>query len=76
MTVRNIITSMRLIIDWAEWFESVSLVDARLRGGSAFAEMNFPTRNLYRNAIEELARGASCPELKVAELALSATPIP
>lgn len=78
VTVRNIITSMRLMsdIDWAEWFESVSLVDARLRAGSAFAGMDFPTRNLYRNAIEELARGASCPELRVAELALGATPIP
>ncbi|WP_354673946.1 GH36-type glycosyl hydrolase domain-containing protein [Cupriavidus alkaliphilus] len=78
VTVRNIITSMRMIsdIDWVEWFESVSLVDARLRAGSDFAEMDFPTRNLYRNAIEELARGASCPELGVAELALSATPIP
>ncbi|CAN7750332.1 glycosyl transferase [Cupriavidus necator] len=78
VTVRNIITSMRLMsdIDWAEWFESVSLVDAQLRAGSDFAEMDFPTRNLYRNAIEELARGASCPELRVAELALSATPTP
>ncbi|WP_423200770.1 GH36-type glycosyl hydrolase domain-containing protein [Cupriavidus sp. H19C3] len=77
VTVRNIITSMRLIsdIDWAEWFESVSLVDTRLRAGSAFADMDFPTRNLYRNAIEELARGASCPELRVADLALSATPM-
>ncbi|PLP98020.1 GH36-type glycosyl hydrolase domain-containing protein [Cupriavidus pauculus] len=78
VTVRNIITSMRLIsdIDWAEWFESVSLVDARLRAGSAFAKMDFPTRNLYRSAIEQLAGSASCPELRVVELALSSTPGP
>ena len=52
---------MRLIsdVDWAELFESVSLVDARLRAASAFAAMDFPTRNLYRSAIEQLARGSS-----------------
>src|SRR3546814_18323068 len=39
LTVRNIITSMRLIsdIDWADLVESVSLVDHRLRAGSNFA---------------------------------------
>ncbi|MBJ7221291.1 GH36-type glycosyl hydrolase domain-containing protein [Brenneria sp. L3_3C_1] len=72
VTVRNIITSMRLIsdIDWATFFESVSLVDARLRAGSAFAEMDFTTRNLYRSAIEQLARQAPCTELDIAEKAL------
>jgi cyclic beta-1,2-glucan synthetase len=61
VTVRNIITSMRLIsdIDWAEWFESVSLVDQRLCAESVFAAMDFPTRNTYRSAIEELACGAT-----------------
>ena len=72
VTVRNVITSMRLIsdIDWAELFESVSLVDARLRADSGFATMDFPTRNLYRSAIEQLARGSSFTELEVAGLAL------
>lgn len=72
LTVRNIVTSMRLIsaIDWAEWFESVSLVDERLRNESHFAAMDFPTRNLYRSAIEELARGSSCSELEVTDRAL------
>ena len=39
VTVRNIITSMRLISDtnWAELFEGVSLVDERLRAASALA---------------------------------------
>jgi cyclic beta-1,2-glucan synthetase len=74
VTVRNIITSMRLIsdIDWAQLFERVSLVDQRLRTGSAFATMDFPTRNLYRNAIEQLARGSTISELDIAELALNA----
>ena len=68
VSVRNVITSMRLIsdIDWAELFESVSLVDGRLRAASAFAAMDFPTRNLYRSAIEQLARGSCFSELDVA----------
>jgi cyclic beta-1,2-glucan synthetase len=58
VTVRNIVTSMRIIseLDWAEFFESVSLVDEALRAGSDFTGMDFPTRNRYRRAIEELAR--------------------
>jgi len=74
VSVRNVITSMRLIsdIDWTELFEEVSLVDARLRAGSAFAEMDFPTRNLYRSAIEQLARGSSASELEIAAAALDA----
>jgi cyclic beta-1,2-glucan synthetase len=74
VTVRNVITSMRLIsdIDWAAFFESVSLVDARLRAASAFAAMDFATRNLYRSAIEQLARGSSSSELDIADHALHA----
>src|SRR6266581_1060605 len=74
VTVRNIITSMRLIsdVDWAELFENVSLVDATLRSGSGFADMDFPTRNLYRSAIEELARGSKLTELEIARAALLA----
>jgi cyclic beta-1,2-glucan synthetase len=74
VTVRNVITSMRLIsdIDWADLFESVSLVDERLMAESAFAEMDFATRNLYRNAVEQLARRSPCSELEVVEAALQA----
>ena len=74
VTVRNIITSMRLIsdVDWAEFFESVSLVDDVLRAGSDFAAMDFATRNLYRSAIEELARGSELAELEIARRALEA----
>ncbi len=74
VTVRNVITSMRLIsaVDWAEMVESVSLIDDTLRPASGFAAMDFATRNLYRSAIEELARGARRPELEVAQAALAA----
>jgi cyclic beta-1,2-glucan synthetase len=74
VTVRNVITSMRLIsaLDWTEIFESVSLVDAVLRADSHFAQMDFPTRDRYRHAIEELARGSGRAELDVARRAIAA----
>ncbi len=74
VTVRNVITSMRLVstLDWAKIFESVSLVDAALRAGSHFAEMDFPTRDRYRHAIEDLARGSGRTELDVAQRAIAA----
>jgi cyclic beta-1,2-glucan synthetase len=67
VTVRNIITSMRLVstIDWPEFFETVSLVDSELRDASDFGQMDFPTRDLYRRAIEELAIGSDRSELDV-----------
>lgn len=72
VTVRNIVTSMRLIseVDWTELVESMSLVDDVLRAGSPFAQMDFPTRNLYRTAVEDLARGSGRSELEVARSAL------
>jgi cyclic beta-1,2-glucan synthetase len=74
VTVRNVITSMRLIsaVDWAEMVESVSLIDDTLRPASGFAAMDFATRNLYRSAIEAIARGAKRPELEIAHAALAA----
>ena len=74
VTVRNIITSMRLIsdVDWAEFFESVSLVDDALRSGSDYAQLDFATRNLYRSAIEKLARGSTLTEVQIAQAAVAA----
>jgi cyclic beta-1,2-glucan synthetase len=73
VTVRNIITSMRLLsdLDWPEFFESVSLVDELLRAESNFAAMDFASRDLYRRAIEQLARGSKQTELAIARAALS-----
>ena len=68
VSVRNIITSMRLIsaFDWEQFFESVSLVDEILRDDTDFAAMDFSTRDIYRHAIENLARGSKHSELEVA----------
>jgi cyclic beta-1,2-glucan synthetase len=69
VSVRNIITSMRLVsaFDWQEFFESVSLVDEILRNNTHFADMDFSTRDDYRHAIENLARGSKYPEIEVAK---------
>jgi cyclic beta-1,2-glucan synthetase len=68
VTVRNIITSMRLTseFNWAEFFEAVSPVDKILRRDSRYAEMDFITRDTYRHAIEDLSRGTGLSEIDVA----------
>ena len=73
VTVRNIITGMRLIsaYSWNVFFEEVSLVDEVLRADSLFAEMDFVTRDRYRQGIEELAKGARRQELEVARLVIT-----
>jgi cyclic beta-1,2-glucan synthetase len=72
VTVRNIITSMRLTsaFDWQAFFESVSLVDEILCSGSNFGEMDFATRDKYRHAIEDLSRGSDHAEIEVAQRAV------
>ncbi len=74
VTVRNIITSMRLMsaLDWSTFFESVSLVDELLRKNSTFSAMDFVSRDNYRHAIEELSRGSEYTQLEVAQEALAA----
>jgi cyclic beta-1,2-glucan synthetase len=73
VTVRNIITSMRLTsaFDWQTFFESVSLVDEVLRSDPGFAAMDFATRDHYRHAIEDLSRGSKYSEIEVARRAVN-----
>jgi cyclic beta-1,2-glucan synthetase len=71
VTVRNVISSMRLIssVDWAEFFESVSLVEEALRAGTRVAEMDFATRDRYRHAVEDLSRRSPVSEIEIARRA-------
>ena len=73
VTVRNVIMSMGLMsaLDWTEFFESVSLVDRVLQADVNYAAMDFATRDSYRHAIEELARGSGRAELDVAREAIA-----
>jgi len=47
-------------------------VDEVFTGGQSVREMDFPTRNLYRTAVEQLARGSGYSELEVAYAAVAA----
>ena len=72
VSVRNAITSLRemAMFQWPEFFESVSVVDQSLRHGSEWDAMDFATRDGYRHAIEDLARGSGRSELEVVQQAL------
>ena len=71
VTVRNVILSMSLMssLDWADFFEKVSLVDGVLGETPTYGAMDFATRDSYRHAIEALARGSGRSELDVARAA-------
>src|SRR5262247_1695244 len=73
VTVRNVITSLRVMstFNWRDFFEKVSLVDHLFRGESKFGAMDFATRDRYRHAVEDLARGSGRSELDVARQALA-----
>ena len=72
-SVRHIIRSMRVMpdVDWPEFFESVSLVDAALNQDLIFSAMDFASRNSYRNVIENLARRSPLSEIEIAKRAVS-----
>ncbi|HEV7668051.1 MAG TPA: glucoamylase family protein [Thermoanaerobaculia bacterium] len=76
VSVANVIYSMRRIaaFDWSRFVEDASLVDDLLRRDPAgvYARQDFESRDLYRHAIEELARGARLSEIAVAERAVDA----
>jgi cyclic beta-1,2-glucan synthetase len=78
VTVRNIVTSLRVIaeVDWQVLFERYCLVDDVLASGCAFHDMDFTTRNLYRSAVENLARRSGHDELEIARLAVAAAQAP
>ena len=69
VTVRNIITSMRLMsaFEWPDFFEDVSLVDSVLAQDTNFAELDFVTRDSYRHSIESLSRGSRHTEVEIAQ---------
>nr|HPI41076.1 hypothetical protein [Pseudobdellovibrionaceae bacterium] len=72
-TVRNIITSSRLIsaFNWQEFFEEISLVDDVLRTYPLYEKMDFITRNRYRKALEDLAKRSTMSEIEVAQEIIS-----
>lgn len=74
VSVGNAITSMRSVaaLDWNDFFERTSEVEALLRQDplGAYTKTNSATRDRYRHAVEALARRASSTEAEVAAAAL------
>lgn len=75
VTTGNIIRGLRHIndVNWTIWFESISKVDALLRERTNLAELDFASRNQYRQAIEKLARRSNLTEYEVADRATRLT---
>ncbi|HEX7706028.1 MAG TPA: glucoamylase family protein, partial [Thermoanaerobaculia bacterium] len=70
VSMENSITSLRFCgtFDWSRYFERVSLVEQVLRRdpASAYMEMDFGSRDRYRQAVEELARPSGEAQIGVA----------
>jgi cyclic beta-1,2-glucan synthetase len=68
--VANSILNLRRLAtqDWKAFFESTSILEKILRNDPAgvYSEMDFETRNHYRNVIEQLARGSEMDEAGIA----------
>lgn len=75
LTVRNIITSMRLIsaFEWRKFFQSVSLVNEVLSTNPLFPTLDFITQDYYLHVIEDLSKGSKLTEIELAKLIISKT---
>lgn len=71
LSIGNAITSLRQLslLDWRELFERNSRVEAVLKQDPAgiYPQMDFETRNDYRETVEMLARGSQSDEVATAE---------
>jgi cyclic beta-1,2-glucan synthetase len=71
ISIGNAFTSLRqlALLDWRQIFEDLSQVEhvLRLDPAGVYPQMDFKTRDWYRRAVEELARGSGRPELEVAQ---------
>jgi cyclic beta-1,2-glucan synthetase len=75
VTMSSLIKGLRTVDDteWPVWFESVSRLDEALRQRSDYSDLDFGSRNKYRNSIERFARRSGKTELEVTETALDMT---
>ncbi len=72
VSIGNVITSMRLIanLDWVGFFERINQAEGILRNDPAgvYAEMHFESRDVYRHAIEEVAKRTQRTDSDIAQL--------
>ncbi len=74
VSISNCIGSLRLLamMDWRKFVESMSVVEAHLRGDpdGTYAQMDFATRDRYRHVVERIAKRGEADEFAVALTAL------
>jgi cyclic beta-1,2-glucan synthetase len=74
VSISNSIGSLRFLsaMDWREFVETMSVVEATLREdpGGAYAGMDFGTRDRYRHVVEQIANRSRLSESQVARLAI------
>ncbi len=74
VSVANSIATVRFLdaIEWRDFFERVSLVEATLREDPAriYPDMDFVSRDRYRHTIEQMARRAGLSEIELGERAV------
>lgn len=75
ISIANSIGSLRFIgsMDWKHYVESLSVVEKVLceDPSGTHARQDFDTRDRYRHAIEDIARGSTCGEIAVARKAVA-----
>ncbi|MFA5205287.1 MAG: glucoamylase family protein [Lentisphaeria bacterium] len=74
VSVSHSLASLRFLgaMDWKEFVETLSVVEAVLRTDPAdvYHQMDFATRDRYRHAVEFLAQHSQLPEVEVARRAI------
>ncbi len=74
VSIGNTINSLRFLSlsDWREFVEGQSIVEQTLRSepSGVYANMDFATRDLYRHAVEEIAKRSKRPENEIAQQAI------
>ena len=74
VSISNSIGSLRSLgaLDWRKFVETMSIVELKLREDPAgvYGEMDFATRDLYRHAVEKIAKFSGSAEVDVARKAV------
>ncbi|MEP6711700.1 MAG: glucoamylase family protein [Ferruginibacter sp.] len=75
VSISNSISSLRFLStsDWREFVESVSIIEKILQQDplSTYAKMDFATRDMYRHAVEKIAKQSEKSEQEIAALAVT-----
>jgi len=74
VSIGNTITSLRALsmTDWRQFVEDQSIVEQTLHSdpSGVYANMDFPTRDIYRHAVEEIAKHSLLTQNEVAQEAV------